>query len=113
MPISIMGLFSDIFNKVLNAILSPIRNWLTSILSSIFKFIIETIVEPILVPIVKTVMDYVGSFILDWWLKGVYALFELFLYIIDVMQTAFDVLIGIQPVTYRCLLYTSDAADEL
>ncbi len=101
MPISIMGLFSDIFNKVLNAILSPLRNWLTSILSSIFKFIIETIVEPILVPVVKTVMDYVGSFILDWWLKGVYALFELFLYIIDVMQTAFDVLIGIQPVTYR------------
>ncbi len=101
MPISMMGLFSDIFNKIMNAIFNPIREWFTNILSSVFKFIVETVIEPILVPVFKTVMDYVGSFILDWWFKGVYAIFELFLYIIDVMQTAFDVLIGIQPVTYR------------
>lgn len=101
MPISILSLFSDIYNAILNAIFKPIAEWLSGILSSIFKFIINEVVQPILEPVFKTVMDYVGSFILDFFYKGLYGIFQIFLYIIDVMQTAFDVLIGMQPITYK------------
>ncbi|MGN0597378.1 MAG: Mbov_0396 family ICE element transmembrane protein [Ruminiclostridium sp.] len=101
MPISILSLFSKIYNAILNAIFKPIAEWLSGIISSIFKFIINDVIQPILEPVFKTVMDYVGYYILDWFFQGLYAILQIFLYIIDVMQTAFDVLIGMQPITFR------------
>ncbi len=101
MPISILSLFSDIYNAILNAIFKPIAEWLSGIISSVFKFIINEVIQPILEPVFKAVMDYVGYYILDWFFKGLYAILQIFLYIIDAMQTAFDVLIGMQPITYR------------
>lgn len=100
MPISILSIFSDLYNKIMKSILNPIRDWLTSILKEVFSFVFDKVLKPVLIPILEAVMETVGYSIMDFFYTGMYSCFRLLLLIIDIMQMAFDVLIGIQPVTY-------------
>lgn len=100
MEFAYLGLFEKVFNWVLAKIFDPIFKWLSSLLNTVFTWIFEEILSPILLPVLKTAINY----FFELWLKVygniLYSLFSGLLKLIDYMETAFDVFIGIRPVKY-------------
>lgn len=100
MELAYLGLFEKIFNWVLEKIFDPIFKWLSSLLNSVFTWIFNEILSPILLPILEKALE----FFFELWMKVygniIYSLFSGLLKLIDYMETAFDVFIGIKPVYY-------------
>jgi hypothetical protein len=95
-----LNIFSSIFNWVLDKILSPVFNFLAGLLGSLF----EVIFNEVLAPIVKFAFETAFPFIWDIFIgifSGVlYSILATILGLVDTVQAGFDVLIGLQPVTY-------------
>lgn len=100
MEFAYLGLFEKIFNWVLAKIFDPIFKWLSSLLNTVFTWIFQKILSPILLPILKEAID----FFFDLWMQVygniLYSMFSGLLKLIDYMETAFDVFIGIRTVKY-------------
>ncbi len=100
MPIQTLGLFDKIFNWVYDKLLSPVINWLSEILGNIFKRIFEVILLPFLQLVFGTLWDAIVAPILDYFYRGIYAIYAGLLWIVDLVQQGFDVLIGLQNISY-------------
>ncbi len=95
-----LGLFSRIFNWVLERIFEPVFEFVAGLLSTVFTWIFNEILAPILMPILEAALE----FFIDLWLQiyslFIYGLFSGVLKLIDYLQTAFDVFIGLTDVSY-------------
>ena len=95
-----LGLFEKVFNWVLSRILDPVYRFVSGLLMTIFSWLFEEILAPILMPVLEWALD----FFIDLWLKiysnHLYLLFSGLLKLIDYLETAFDVFIGLRDVTY-------------
>lgn len=100
MEMAYLGLFSKIFNWVLDRIFNPIFKWLTNLLTTIFTWIFNEILAPILLPILEEVLQFAIELYKDIYAVHMYALFSTVLKLIDYLEAAFDVFIGIDEVTY-------------
>ena len=100
MELAYLGLFSKIFNWVLDRIFDPIFKWLSGLLNTVFTWIFEEILAPILLPILEKALDYLIELYMDIYGAFIYGMFSGLLKLIDYMETAFDVFIGIRDVKY-------------
>ncbi len=100
MPVQTLGIFDKVFNWVFNKLLSPVVNWLASILSTIFEWIFENILQGFLEKVFKWLWEYIGVEIANFFYAQIYALYCGLLELVDIMQYGFDVLIGLQDITY-------------
>ncbi len=95
-----LGLFEKVFNWVLSRILDPVYRFVSGLLMTIFSWLFEEILAPVLMPVLEWALD----FFIDLWLKiysnHLYLLFSGLLKLIDYLETAFDVFIGLRDVTY-------------
>lgn len=95
-----LGLFQKVFNWVLSRILDPVYRFVSSLLTTVLSWVFEKILAPILMPILEDALE----FFIDLWLKvmstRLYLLLSGILKLIDYLETAFDVFIGLRPVTY-------------
>lgn len=100
MEYAYLGLFQRVFNWVLSRILDPVYRFVSSLLTTVLSWVFEKILAPILLPILEDALE----FFIDLWLKTIstrlYLLFSGILKLIDYLETAFDVFIGLRPVTY-------------
>lgn len=100
MSIVYLGLFERVFEWVLAHIMEPVYKFVANLLTTVFTWVFQEILAPILMPILKEVL----YFAIDLW-KTIYCvqlynLFSSVLKLIDYLQTAFDVFIGVRDVTY-------------
>lgn len=100
MELAYLGLFEKVFNWVLNKIFDPIFKWLSSLLNTVFTWIFEEILSPILLPILEKAFEFGYNLWIQIYGTIVYSLFAGILKLIDYMETAFDVFIGIRNVKY-------------
>lgn len=100
MQIAYLGLFQRVFEWVMANILDPVYRFVSNLLTTVFTWIFQEILAPILMPILQETLN----FLIDLWLKlystQLYLLFSGVLKLIDYLQTAFDVFIGLEDVTY-------------
>ena len=100
MPIQSLGIFDSVFDWVCDKIFNPIINWLSKILNSIFEWILDTIVIPLLLPVFEFLWNIVIANIADIFFTFIYNGFCQFLWLLDQLQSGFDVLIGLKDITY-------------
>lgn len=100
MELAYLGLFEKIFNWVLDKIFEPIFKWLSGLLNTVFTWIFNEILSPILLPILEDVMNFMFDLYMSIYSNIIYSLFSGILKLIDYMEIAFDVFIGIRDVRY-------------
>ena len=100
MPIQSLGIFDSVFDWVCDKIFDPIISWLSKILKSIFEWILDTIVIPLLLPVFEFLWNIVIANIADIFFTFIYNGFCQFLWLLDQLQSGFDVLIGLKDITY-------------
>ena len=100
MPIQSLGIFDSVFDWVCDKIFDPIISWLSKILNSIFEWILDTIVIPLLLPVFEFLWNIVIANIADIFFTFIYNGFCQFLWLLDQLQSGFDVLIGLKDITY-------------
>ena len=115
-----LGLFQKVFEWVLSKILDPVIRFVSNLLTTVLSWLFEEVLAPILFPVLKDALQ----FFVDLWMliysRFIYLLFSGILKLIDYLEKAFDVFIGLEDVTYTvegheisgtlvevCLLYTS------
>ena len=100
MEMSYLGIFEWVFEMVLQNIVTPVFNFVASLISYGLGWIFENVLGPILLPILQTVMEW--SYRLFMYIYSLYyfSWFQLILTFVDYMERAFDIFIGLEPVTY-------------
>ncbi len=100
MEIAYLGLFQRVFDWVLKHIFDPVYQFVSDLLTTVLTWVFQEILAPILMPILQEALN----FFIDLWLQlystQLYLLFSGVLKLIDYLQTAFDVFIGLKDVTY-------------
>ncbi len=95
-----LGLFQKVFNWVLERILDPVYRFVSGLLTTVFGWIFQEILAPVLLPVLETAMDIFIQLWLRIYSIHLYTLFAGLLKLIDYLETAFDVFIGLRDVTY-------------
>lgn len=101
MEIAYLGLFQKVFNWVLKKIFDPIFKWLSSLLTTVFAWIFDNVLSDTLIKVLEEVLSWAFGILKSIFGGLIYGMFSKILKLIDYMETAFDVFIGIQPVTYK------------
>lgn len=100
MEMAYLGLFQKILEWVLSNIFDPIFKWLTNLLSTVFSWIFNEILAPILLPVLEAALEFAFGLWKTIYSVQLYNLFSGVLKLIDYIEIAFDVFIGIRDVTY-------------
>ena len=100
MHIAYLGLFQKIFNWVLDKIFAPVFDWLTDLISEVFTWVFDEILSPILLPILEAVMEFAIDLFMKIFGLRFYMIFSGLLQLIDYIEEAFNVFIGLTDVTY-------------
>lgn len=95
-----LGLFQKVFEWVLSKILDPVIRFVSNLLTTVLSWLFEEVLAPILFPVLKDALQ----FFVDLWMliysRFIYLLFSGILKLIDYLEKAFDVFIGLENVTY-------------
>ncbi len=100
MPVQTLGIFDKVFDWVYDKLLSPVINWFAEILSSVFQWIFDNILMGFLKKVFEWLWEYIGVEIANFLFAQVYAWYCGLLKLVDIVQYGFDVLIGLQDITY-------------
>ena len=100
MELAYLGLFEKIFNWVLDKIFEPVFKWLAGLLNTVFTWIFNEILSPILLPVLEKALTFLVDLLMQIFGNIIYAIFAGILKLVDYMEIAFDVFIGIRDVTY-------------
>lgn len=100
MPVQVMGIFEKIFNWVYDKILSPVIDFVAGLITDLLEWLFKNILAPFLEQVFMPLMDIIGAAIMDFFFMFIYGLYCGLLELIDVVQYGFDVLIGLQDITY-------------
>lgn len=100
MEYAYLGLFQKVFEWVLSKIFDPVFRFVSNLLTTVLSWLFEEVLAPILLPVLQEAFEF---FIELWKLmysRQLYLLFTGVLKLIDYLEKAFDVFIGLQDVTY-------------
>lgn len=100
MQITYMGIFSDILNWILEKIFSPVFKFVANLLSTVLGWIFDKVLGPILEKVLVPLAEKVLGMIFEIFAKVFYRLLVSLFELIDNIQKAFDILIGIRKVAY-------------
>ncbi len=85
---------------MLSKILDPVIRFVSNLLTTVLSWLFEEVLAPILFPVLKDALQ----FFVDLWMliysRFIYLLFSGILKLIDYLEKAFDVFIGLEDVTY-------------
>ena len=98
MDIVYLGLFSKVLNWVLDKIFNPIFKFISNLLSTVFGWIFDKVLGPIISSVLVPIMNWLIETIFELFAEVFYRIYVAILSLVDTMQMAFDVLIGLTPV---------------
>ncbi len=100
MEYAYLGLFKKVFEWVLSRIIDPVYRFVSNLLVTVFSWIFEEILAPVLLSVLEEALDFFIKLWLEIYSNHLYLLFSGVLKLIDYLETAFDVFIGLRDVTY-------------
>lgn len=100
MEYAYLGLFKKVFEWVLSRIIDPVYRFVSNLLVTVFSWVFEEILAPVLLPVLEEALDFFINLWLEIYSTQLYLLFSGVLKLIDYLETAFDVFIGLRDVTY-------------
>ncbi len=100
MPVQTLGIFDKVFDWVYDKLLSPVINWFADIISAVFQWIFDNILMGFLQKVFQWLWDYIGVEIANFFFAQIYGWYCGLLKIVDIVQYGFDVLIGLQDITF-------------
>ena len=95
-----LGLFRKVFEWVLNRIIDPVYRFVSGLLVTVFSWIFNEVLAPVLMPVLKDVLNFFIHLWLEIYSNHLYLLFSGILKIIDYLEMAFDIFIGLKDVTF-------------
>jgi hypothetical protein len=95
-----LGLFQKVFNWVLQNILAPVFRFVSNLLTTVLTWVFQNILAPILLPVLETALNTLIDLWKTLYSTQLYLLFSGVLKLIDYLEKAFDVFIGLENVTY-------------
>lgn len=98
MQIAYLGLFSKILDWILDKIFSPIFKFIANLLSTVFGWIFDKVLGPLLTSVLMPILEWLIDMIFELFAEVFYRIYVAILTLVDVMSSAFDVLIGMTPV---------------
>ncbi|MEG2087623.1 MAG: hypothetical protein RR022_05430, partial [Angelakisella sp.] len=101
MEIAYLGLFADILSWIMDKILSPVFKFIANLLSVVLGWVFDTILGPLIEAVVMPIVEWAINMVFEMMATVFFKILQAVLTIIDYIQIAFDVLIGLSPVTYR------------
>lgn len=96
MEMAYLGLFQKIFNWVLSHIFDPVFKWLSTLLSTALSWVFNELLADILLPVLKDTVTYFIELFMEIFCTLIYGVFSGILKLIDYMEIAFDVFIGVR-----------------
>lgn len=100
MEYAYLGLFKKVFEWVLSRIIDPVYRFVSNLLVTVFSWVFEEILAPVLLPVLEEALEFFINLWLEIYSNQLYLLFSGILKLIDYLETAFDVFIGLRDVTY-------------
>ena len=95
-----LGLFQRIFNWVFDRILDPVYRFVSSLITTVLNWVFREILAPILLPVLEDALKFLIKLWMTIYSNHLYILFSGILKIIDYLEKAFDVFIGLEEVSY-------------
>ena len=100
MNVAYLGIFQTILNWVLEKIFSPVFKFVANLLATVFGWIFDTVLAPLLNSVLIPLIDLLIDLIFQALAGVFYRILVSVLTLVDYIQIAFDVLIGIRNVSY-------------
>ncbi len=94
-----LGIFDRVFNWVLDRILSPVFNFVSSLLNKVFTYLFNKVLAPVLLPVLEKVFRWALDLVLQLLGSLFYFILQTLLKLIDYMEIAFDIFIGLREVS--------------
>ena len=101
MKLVYLGFFSRVFEWVLNHIFEPVFRFVANLLNTVITWIFQEVLAPVLMPVLEDVLEFAIKLWVEIYSTQLYLLYSGLLKLIDYLETAFDVFIGLQNVTYK------------
>lgn len=101
MEYAYLGLFSRVFEWVLKNIFDPVFSFVSNLLTTVLTWVFQKVLAPILVPILQQALEFFIDLWKELYSTQLYMLFSGVLKLIDYLEKAFDVFIGLDEVTYN------------
>ncbi|MCI8536790.1 MAG: hypothetical protein HFG68_14730 [Hungatella sp.] len=95
-----LGLFQRIFSWVFDRILDPVYRFVSSLLTTVLNWVFREVLAPILYPVLEKALNFLIKLWMEIYSTKLYLLFSGILKIIDYLEKAFDIFIGLEDVTY-------------
>lgn len=96
-----LGIFSTIFNWVLEKILSPVFSFISGLLESVLGWLFETILGPLLKSVIWPLIQMAIDTVVKVLAGALYSLLAHLLRLVDQMEIAFDIFIGLKDVSSK------------
>ncbi len=100
MEMSYLGIYEWVYEKVLSNIVTPVFDFVVSIINIAWGYVFQYILGPILLPVLQVVFYWVIRVVEVLGAFMNYMQFIGYLVVVDCLEKAFDIFIGLEPVTY-------------
>lgn len=100
MQVAYLGLFSRILDWVMSKIFQPVFDFIAWLLGEVFSWLFNTVLSPIIEWALKAVIPVLIDALQAMFAGILYSIMSALLQVVDYMETAFDIFIGIRDVTY-------------
>lgn len=100
MEICYLGIFEWVFSQVMDHIFTPVFDFISSIISAGLGYVFEYVLGPILLPILQMAWDWYMKIMFFLYGTLYYEILKFILSVIDYLEKAFGIFIGLEPVTY-------------
>lgn len=100
MEMSYLGLYEWVFRQVMEHIFTPVFDFVASLISAGLGYIFEYVLGPVVLPILQVAWDWYAKIM--YFIYGVlyYEILKFILWVVDILEKAFGIFIGLEPVTY-------------
>lgn len=95
-----LGLFSRICDWVLSHIFEPVFRFVSNLLNVVLTWVFQEVLAPVLMPVLQGILEFAIKLWVEIYSTHLYLLFSGLLKLLDYLETAFDVFIGLRDVTY-------------
>lgn len=93
-----LGFFSRVFGWVLDHIFEPVFRFVSNLLNIALTWVFQEVLAPILMPVLEAVLEFAINLWVEIYSTQLYLLFSGILKLIDYLEIAFDVFIGLKDV---------------
>ena len=100
MEMCYLGIFDWVFGQVMDHIFTPVFSFVSSLISAGLGYIFQYVLGPVVLPILQVAWDWYTKIMFFLYGALYYEILKFILSVVDYLEKAFGIFIGLEPVTY-------------